>query len=123
MAVAAQFLDGLRERQIVAHGILDDLHQFGERKFKRDGGVFGVVSSGTASGGVTVELEIGDARPFAERGIIAEFGGVGIAGALDVRKPVARFGMNVNFVKRMAFNFAGIDAQHEMAVGGFAVDF
>ncbi len=89
MAVAAQFLDGLRERQMLAHGVLDDLHQLGEGKFKRNGGEFRLglrcrrVGRRDRGGGN------GDARPAAQRVVIAKGGGVGIAGALDVREPVA----------------------------------
>ncbi len=120
MTVPAQFLDGLRERQIFAHGVLDDLHQSGKRKFKRDGGKFGVVFRRDGVRRRDGGAGDGDARPFAERGIIAEFGGVGISGAFDVREPVARFGMDVDFVVGMAFNLAGVNAQDQMAVGGFA---
>ena len=78
------------------------------------------VSAETASGGVIVALETAMRSPSAERRIVAEFGGVGVSGALDVREPVARFGMNMDFANRMAFDFAGVNAQDEMAVGRFA---
>ena len=64
-----------------------------------------------------------DARPFAERGIVAEFGDVGISRALDVREPVARFGMDVDFVSRMAFNLVRVNPQDQMAVGRCAFSF
>ena len=97
-------------------------HQSGERKFKWDRGEFRVASSfDAASGGVTVPLEMATRVHCAERGIIAEFGDVGISRALDVREPVARFGMDVDFVKRMAFNFVRVNPQDEMPVGGQGV--
>jgi hypothetical protein len=123
MAVAAQFLDRLRERQIFAHGVLDDLHQFGERKFKRNGGELGVGLGSRGVGRRHRAAGNGDARPFAQRGIVAEFGGVGISGALDMREPVARFGMDVDFVSRMAFDLVRVNAENQMAVPDCAFSF
>ena len=40
MTVATQFFNRLREREVVAHGGLDDFEQPGKREFKRDGGEF-----------------------------------------------------------------------------------
>ena len=112
-----------RQRHVVAHGFLDDLHQFGERKFKRDGGEFRVAFGRGGVGRREGAAGNGDAHPFAQRGIIAQFGGVGIARALDVREPVARFGMDVDFVGGMALDFAGVNAENQMAVGGGGVEF
>ena len=36
---------------------------------------------------------------------------------LDVGKPMAGFGMDVNFVDRVTFEFMGINAQNQVAVG------
>jgi hypothetical protein len=99
MAVAAQFFNRLREREIFADGALDDFHQFRERKFKRNRGKLGVGLLRDRIGRRHRAAGNGDAHPFAERGIVAEFGDVGISRALDVREPVARFGMDVDFVK------------------------
>ena len=38
---APEFLERLGQRQIFLHGGLDDFHQSGKRKFKRNGGEFG----------------------------------------------------------------------------------
>ena len=74
------------------------------------------VSTAAASGGVTVAPEAATRSPTAHRRVVAEFGGVGISRTLDVREPVARFGVDVDFVKRMAFDFAGVNAEDQMAV-------
>ena len=121
MTGATQFFDGLRERNIIAHGVLDNLHQTRERKFKGNRGELRRIFFRGGVGRRDCAAGNGDAQPFAERGIIAEFGGVGMAGALDVREPMARFGMDVDFVSRMAFNLAGKNAENEVAVGGLDV--
>ena len=107
--------------KIVAHGVLDDLHQFGERKFKRNGGEFRVGLRRHGVGRRDGGAGNGDAHPAAQRGVVAEFGDVGISGALDMREPVARFRMDVDFVERMAFDLVGVNPQNEMAVGGLRV--
>ena len=70
MTRAAQFLNGLREREIVAHGVFNDLHQPRERKFIRDGGELrGVLARARARDGILRRHGVagnGDASPFAE---------------------------------------------------------
>jgi hypothetical protein len=122
MAVAAQFFNRLREREMFAHGGFDDFDQPGKRKFKRDGGELNLAFRGNGVRRRDRGAGNGNARPPAQRRIIAQLGGVGISGALNVREPVARFRMNVNFANRMAFDLAGVNAQDEMAVGGARVE-
>ncbi len=101
--------------------VFDDFHQPREGKFKRDGGEFlpgfrrHRVGRRDGGGGD------GDARPAAHRGVIAQRGGVGIARPLDVREPVARLGMHVNFVERMAFQLVRVNPQNQVAVRGFHI--
>jgi hypothetical protein len=40
-----------------------------------------------------------------------------------MREPVARFRVNMDFVGRMAFDFAGVNAEDEMPVSGSRVEF
>ncbi len=110
MAVPAQFLDGHGQRQVVAHGFLNDLHQFGKGKLKGDGGK---IRRALGGGGVRRREGAagnGHAHPLAQRGIVAQLGGVGIARAFDVREPVPRFGVDMDFVGGVALDFAGVNA-------------
>ena len=121
MAGAAQFLDGLRERQIVAHGVLDDLQQPRERIFIRDGGELRRALARDRIRRRDRVARDGDARPFAERGIKPKLRRVGMARQLDVREPVARLRVDVDFVGGMALDFSRKNPQHQMAVGGLGV--
>ena len=121
MPVATQFLDGLREREIVADRGFDDFHQFRERKFKWNRRKLRVFLLRNRIRRRHRAARNGDARPSAQRGIVAKLGDVGISRALDVREPVARFGMDVDFVKRMTFDLLRINPQHKMTVGGLRV--
>jgi len=104
----------------VRHGRFDDFEQPGKWEFKRMVANSTSLSVETASGGVTVALETATRIP-GEALNNSQLGGVGISGALNVREPVARFRMNVDFANRMALNLAGVNAQDEMAAADRAL--
>ena len=104
------------------HGVLDDLDEARKRNFKRNGGELGGVILGRGVRRRDGGAGNADAHPFAEAGVVAQLGGIRTARALDVREPVARFRVDMDFVKRMAFDLVRVDAEDEVAVGGLGIE-